>query len=387
MKLPRALSQTQMRTYETCPQKWKLKYVDGREEEPKWFFNLGSAVHDALEVCYRKRVAGPAPVEEMVAAFEETFDPDAYDSAEEADRYRADGLAMVRAFRERVAGEFRPALFVERRLRTEVAGEPVVAKMDRVDRVDGDEGSSRLRIVDYKTGGAFTLADVEQDQQLALYQMVAERELGMQVESLVLYHVPSQTAFEVARREEEALDAVRERVRRVAGGIRREEFEPAPGDHCRWCDFQPWCPAFADRYPENWPQEPPPPAPSHDEAAELADRYGELRSQASELKSQASDVRERLEAFFEETGERAVAGERYRVRARRTVGWRFDDEELQEVLEPLGLWEEVLKPDWRREAGLLDRPDLPEELRARLREIGRRRISWRLTRQELEGGT
>lgn len=384
MELRRPLSHTQMRMYETCPQKWKLKYVDGHEEEPKWYFNLGSAVHDALEACYRKRVAGPAPLEEMEEAFEATFDADAYDSPEQAERYRADGLAMVRAFRERADEGFRPPLLVEHGFRTVVAGEPVVARIDRVDRLDGDDGESRLRIVDYKTGRAFTLSDVEENEQLTLYQMVAEEELGVEVGSLVLYHVPSQTPFEVGRRGDERIRSARDRIVRVARGIRSERFEPNPGDHCRWCDFQPWCPAFADEYPENWQQEPAPPAPSHDEAAELADRYGELKNRLSEEKSELSRVRDRLERFFAETDERAVSGDRYRVSATRRTGWRFDDDELRELLEPLGLWEKVLGPDWRRQTDLPEDPEVSDDVRERLREIGREKVTWRLRSRERE---
>jgi hypothetical protein len=29
----RRLSQTQIRTYQTCPQRWKQRYVDGRKAE------------------------------------------------------------------------------------------------------------------------------------------------------------------------------------------------------------------------------------------------------------------------------------------------------------------------------------------------------------------
>lgn len=146
----RRLSATSLETYLRCPQQWKLKYVDGLEEAPKPFFNLGSAVHAALETMFDRRVAEPAPLEEVLESFREEFDSDAYPTEEERERRRADGLRMVREFWEKHAGgDFRPPLAVEKRLDFEVEGVPFVGFVDRIDKVDDDH----VRVVDYKTGG------------------------------------------------------------------------------------------------------------------------------------------------------------------------------------------------------------------------------------------
>lgn len=105
---------------------------------------------------------------------------------------------------------------------------------------------------------------------LPLYQLGGEEKFGREVETLVLYHVPSQIPFKVERHGEKEVAEVREKVRTVARGIEREAFEPKLGSHCEWCDFQPFCPARADEYPENWQDEEiGSEAPSPDEAMEL----------------------------------------------------------------------------------------------------------------------
>ncbi len=300
----RRLSSSSLKMYRRCPQQWKLKYIDRLPEAPKPFFNLGTAVHSALEAFYRGRVAGPPPLDEVLAAFREAFDPDAYPTEEETERRRADGLAMTRAFYEKHAAGFRPALAVEKHLFFEVEGVAFTGYVDRIDKL----GEARIGIVDYKTGGSFDLDRVKTEPQLTLYQLGTEQKLGMEVGRLALYHVPSQTAFQVERHGEEQVERVRGMVREAARGIEAGAFEPRPGHHCRWCDFQPFCPAFADEYPENWLQEPTPPAPTHAEAGALADRYGKLKAREKELSRELAEVRERLEAFFEATGERAASG-------------------------------------------------------------------------------
>lgn len=381
----RPLSATSLKTYRRCPKQWELKYVEGLKEEDKPFFNLGTAVHAALETFYDGRVAAPAPLEETLEAFHEAFDPEAYESPEEADRRRADGVKMVEDFHARHAPDFEPALAVEKQLTFEVEGVTFRGIVDRIDKVDG----GRLRIVDYKTGRSFDLDRVRTDPQLTLYQVGVEQKLGMEVASLTLYHVPSQTPFTVERHPEERVEAVRAKVRETVRGIREESFEPEPGGHCRWCDFKPWCPAFADQFPENWEEEPEPPAPGAEEARELADRYGRLKARKKEISDELSEVEDRLEAFFEASGQRVVAGEDWRVKASRREAWRIDDDEaLRRALEPAGLWEKALpsSPDWHTKAALPEDDDLPEEIREACREIGYRKVLWRLTPRQIEEG-
>ena len=77
------------------------------------------------------------------------------------------------------------------------------------------------------------------------------------------------------------------------------------------------------------------------------------------------------------------------MKASRKEEWRIgDDEGLRELLEPLGLWERVLttRVDWRRKAALAEDADLPEEVREACRELASRKVTWRLTPGEVEGG-
>ncbi len=379
----RRLSSSSLKMYRQCPQRWKLKYIDRLPEAPKPFFNLGTAVHAALEAFYRGRTAAPASLEAVLEAFREAFDPAAYPTDEEAARREADGLRMIEEFYHKHAADFEPALAVEKRLVFDIDGVPFTGFVDRIDKV----GEGALRIVDYKTGRSFDLDRAREEIQLTLYQIGTEQKFGMEVESLALYHVPSQTAFEVERRGEAEVEEVRALVGDTARRIEAGAFEPRRGAHCRWCDFQPFCPAFADEYPEHWLQEPPAPAPSHAEAANLADRYGELKAAASAVTEELGKVKERLEAFFEATGERSVSGSAYRVRGSLREGWRIeDDERLRQLLEPLGLWERVLetKPDWRRKAALPDDPELPEEVREACREMAVRKVTWSLRAGEVD---
>jgi hypothetical protein len=60
-----------------------------------------------------------------------------------------------------------------------------------------------------------------------------------------------------------------------------------------------------------------------------------------------------------------------------------NDEELRALLEPAGLWGEILAPAYHLKAKLLERPELPMEIRGALDARSEARVSWRLTPRSL----
>src|SRR4051794_30804398 len=57
----RVLSHSSISTYQTCPQKWKFRYIDKVPELPKPYFSFGKSVHAGLEFLFsRVREAMPS---------------------------------------------------------------------------------------------------------------------------------------------------------------------------------------------------------------------------------------------------------------------------------------------------------------------------------------
>ncbi|MFO7589026.1 MAG: PD-(D/E)XK nuclease family protein [Gemmatimonadota bacterium] len=376
------LSTSAITLYLDCPQGFKLHHLERHPHRPAPPRNKGGAVHAALGAMYRERLHGPPPIEHVLDAFDEAFDDEAYLTFDEREDAYADGTLMLQRYFAAHAGvRFRPAMAVEARLRLEVAGAQVVAVIDRIDKLE----SGKARVVDYRTGRLPTREQAEASPQLALYQMAVEDQLGLEVEELQLYHVPSLTPIAVPRLDEERLEATRTRVRDVVRGIETGEFEPVPQKRCAYCDWREHCVLFADWYPEAREREPSPAAPSREEARTLADRFGRLREEVRERKEELVRVREALERFFEETGERAVSGDAWRLTARRRAGRKFPDESaVRAALEPAGLWDRVLAPDGGRTARLASDPGLPEDVRARLEQAGVEEVEWRVGVRRLE---
>jgi putative RecB family exonuclease len=353
----RRLSQTQISTFQACP------------------------VHSGLETFYRNRIAGPAPLDEVLASFDAELDQAAYDSPESFERARADGHALLESWCAKHASNFQPALAVELALQYSIDEVPMISILDRVDV--GENG--RVNITDYKTGKFFLRDKAQESQQLTLYQIAAEEKLEREVESLSLVHVPSDTEWRVARRSPAEVESVRRLVLETARAIESQAFEPRTGRQCDWCHVKPWCPAYADQFPENWPQQLGAAAESLSEVGELADALGEALAAKQEAEARFRTVQQQLIAWFEATGQRAVAGSSFRVQASRTekTALTCNDEELRALLEPAGLWGEILAPAYHLKAKLLERPELPKEIRGALDARSEARVSWRLTPRSL----
>jgi RecB family exonuclease len=117
-----------------------------------------------------------------------------------------------------------------------IAGVRVVGRIDRMDRVAGDQVS----LVDYKTGKPKTQEDADESLQLSVYAL-ALQEKGLKPVSLRLYNLQDQSSFGSTRHEEQ-LNADRQIIASVAMGIANEQFDATPDRHCAWCAYYSICP-------------------------------------------------------------------------------------------------------------------------------------------------
>jgi putative RecB family exonuclease len=114
----------------------------------------------------------------------------------------------------------------------------------RIDRIDQLEDGA-VRVLDYKTGAPKDRKFAEESLQLSIYAM-AVAQMNLTPRELVLVNVQD-NSYAVAGRTAKQLDTARQKIEDAAQGIACGEFEPAPGQHCRWCDYQSLCPATEQR--------------------------------------------------------------------------------------------------------------------------------------------
>jgi DNA helicase-2/ATP-dependent DNA helicase PcrA len=109
----------------------------------------------------------------------------------------------------------------------------------RIDAIFGEPGGP-WEIVDYKTGRVPDAGDELAGVQLDVYALAANQIWGKTGDDLTLTYFYLDAGVEVSRPAGD-LARAREHVERALRGIAKREFEPEPGDYCRWCDFLEFC--------------------------------------------------------------------------------------------------------------------------------------------------
>jgi len=244
------LSASAISRYETCPLQYRFARIDhipGKEDKPAATF--GKIIHAALEALHRPAGQGlDQPLEPLLDA---VWSSDGFTYPQEEAQHRADALALLQTYLDRLGGQPPPTLAVEQSFAFQLGN---VNVRGRIDRIDQDEGG-RLRLIDYKTSRRkLSAKEAREDPQMALYALyigqadeVNDHPLSSPSNKLELtyYFLRADEPEVTIAFQADELDACGERVAAVARGIRAGEFPHNRGYHCNYCDYKNLiCPAW-----------------------------------------------------------------------------------------------------------------------------------------------
>jgi len=351
------VSYSRVNTYQICPQRYKLAYVDRIQVPPPPAYPFGACVHEALRFMHDPGRLAPPSQEEVVDCFCQAWGRrQAEVPPREWSEYFAEGVRLLQAYWEAQAHLPRTTAQTERDFTIPfAAGHRLSGRIDRIDL--HPEGA--VEVVDYKTTRRIPdQPRIDQDLQLAIYHLAAQHLYpGRPARATFYYLVPNLPI--TARLSEDQLRARQAEILDVIASIEAAAFDPRTGT-CDWCDYRPHCVLY--RTPDLDPEV----------QADLAQVVGEYVLLYRELKEKEARL-DRLKALlhdcFDQAGiERAEAGG-YQVTRHLQRRASYEEQGLRELLEPLGLWPAVLKVDASAVGRLLRGNRLALEARARLHEL------------------
>ncbi|RLC95874.1 MAG: PD-(D/E)XK nuclease family protein [Chloroflexi bacterium] len=358
----RPLSYTQISTYQTCPLSYKLQYVDGLEPEAKWYFSFGDTLHKCAEYFFRQRLPGYPSLDELLDFYHHSWCSDGWPSPEDEAREKAYGEHILREFWRIHTRDFRVPLATERMFITDIQGVKLRGFIDRIDKLD----SGRLAIVDYKSNQQlFTRDYVEGSLQLTLYQMACEQMWDMPVERLTLYHLRTNTPVSSGPRTREQLDEAARLVVTVAENIAAQRFPATENQYCP-CDFPQYCPYYRHQYGEPVPDRSKPEPLRGVDIAAAVERYARLLSDRKDIDNQIEELRDLLVQYCQVEGLNRVYGPEHAVTFRMVERKAYDQDAVKAILEPLGLWHQVLQLDPKKLGDLLKSGDIPPDVQQAL---------------------
>lgn len=321
-------------------------------------------MHLCAEHFFRVKVPPPPTLPDLLAFYEENWLSAGYESPEEELKYRAYGREILTRFWEIHNRDFRMPLAVERSFLIDVNGIKLRGFIDRIDKLE----SGGLAIIDYKSSQElFTTEHLQNDLQLTLYQLAAQELWHLPVERLTLYHMRSNTPCHCSPRGEGQLQEARELVLEVADNIAKQNFPAVENQFCP-CDFLEHCPYHAHRYTSTQAREQ---DTAEADIPATVEEYASLQQQAKDIEMKLEELRSLIVNYCHGKGLNRLFGSQHAVTYKQIERMGFDENEVRDLLEPLGLWEKVLGLDQARAKQLLSDKTLAAEVRRNLEALKR----------------
>jgi len=346
------LSYSSVNTYETCPAKYKFQYETRLPTAPSPALSFGSSLHEALYRFHNRPVPVAPGLDELLTTLDLVWVSEGYSDASEEASYHQHGRSVLEQYHAANSGAFRIPAALEHKFRIEIEGVEFTGVIDRMDRIPG----GGYEIIDYKTNRRLpTQSQVDQDLQLTVYHMAAREVWGIEAEALTLYYLLPGQRMTTTRTSEDA-DAVKRRIATVAERIDAGLFEPRENGLCNWCDFQEMCPIFRHRYEREGSD----PAPK---MTELVDEWIALKKQGRQVYRRIEELANLINAYCEEHDYRRLYGSDGDAIDRRIQHVTSPDmAKVRAILEPRGLWEQVLTVDPGKLNALIESRTLPPDV-------------------------
>ncbi len=351
------LSYSSISSYQKCPLSYKFQYIDKLPTKRSPDLSFGNSLHKALRFMYDVATPNPPSLEDIKNALVENWDSEGYDNEVEEQNYLDYACKIIEQYYVTNAGEFSVPIAIEHRFSIDVDGVNVVGFIDRVDKLP----SGGFEIIDYKTNKRLPpKVQVERDFQLSIYYLAAEQVWGVVPEKLSLYFlIPNRKM--TSTRSEEQLAQTKEEILRVAQGISDGDFPPIENPLCHWCSFKQHCPYFAD-------QEIVKSAIGKTEMVDIrsmVDEYIETSRSIKEANHRLEELKAEIHAYCETHKIFRVFGTIGHITRQERKSYTYDADRLRQILEPRGLWEEVLKVDSNAIEGLMS-SNIPEDLKSEI---------------------
>lgn len=361
------LSYSSIGTYEQCSLKYKYHDIDKLPEPKSKEALFGTLIHSTMKFIHTPALLQPT-FEQAVDHFSRGWREDVFDSPLEERSAFTQGVEMIRRYYESNDIAIATIVDLESRFQMEIGNDEVgkhiiAGSIDRIDKTkDGYE------IIDYKTAKKMPpQSKVDEDLQLTVYlrafleRYPAERKNLSNI-TVSLYFLKHGVKLS-AKRTEEDLARLDEKVLSVIRDIQAEKFEPTLSPLCDWCGYQKICPLWKHKFTETRKFE-------TEAVKQSVAEYIELKNELSAKKKKMAELQETLFGYMEQEGVDRVFGDAAVIAKSIRKTYKYDEGILRSVLEPIGEWESVRKVD-----GILLRKKLgsvPLDIRKKIEEEGKK---------------
>lgn len=345
------ISYSALDTYKNCPLKYKYQEIDKIKTPKSKEAVFGSVLHSTMKFIHTPGILSPS-LEQAMEHFSNAWNPAVFNSPEEERAAFTQGVKIIQDYYKRNNPADYNIVNLESRFQIEIgpvkspAGDHGASKERHIvsgiiDRIDRTENG--FEIIDYKTTKKMpTQERVETDMQLSVYlqaflSQYPEEKNNLDKIKVSLYFLKhgvklsaSRTAEQLKENEQAFLDTIKL--------IEEKKFDPNISPLCDWCGYQNICPMWKHKFKETRKFD-------SEEISSMIGEYIDLKSAISITKDRLAELQENILAYMEQEGAERVFGKNGIIAKSLRVTYKYDEEKIKEILEPLGKWQAVLKMD------------------------------------------
>lgn len=376
-------SPSRLETYRQCPQKFKYTYIDKIPSEMEGIEAfMGSRVHEALEKLYTHlRFCKSISLEELLDDYRQVWEKKWHDAVQivraemTPDEYRALGeKCLVDYYQRYDPFDQSRTLGIEHPVKFSLddAGQYIIRGV--IDRLSQPKDGT-LWIHDYKTKGFFpTQQDLDEDRQLAFYQLAVQKLWPETKEIELIWHYLIFDQEIHSRRSREELEDLRQEtialIQEIEGATK---YPPRQSGLCNWCEYHQICPLFRHQYEtESLPEN----DYMGEEGVRLAGRLIALQAEEASVKEEITKIKEALGDYARRKGVEAVFTKDHKVRIKVYENIRFPGRKdpgraaLEKLIREAGKWDEVSSLDVFTLSKVVQKGDWDVEILEQIKEHG-----------------
>jgi putative RecB family exonuclease len=383
---PTRYSHSRLSSYERCPYKYKLQYVDRVKPplETTIELFLGSRVHDTLEWLYSLAQNGRVATRDELAAQYQTLWEAKWTDGIRLSKpdltvtdYRSSGQTWLKQYWDHYQ-PFTQGITIDLESSITInlpGGATMTGKIDRLEKV----APGHFVIHDYKTNKQlFTQQQADSDRQLALYMLgIQQRYPDLERIDLVWHFVRFDEEVWSHRTPDELQTMATETgrlIETIETAVTTGDLPTRTSKLCDYCEYRPCCPEFAHSY-QMHDDHPSPDAPTLTPAAasalvdELVTVKAETHQVTRALKERRTEIETQLTAYATETGQTSVFGTDYAAAVSTKSSVAMPDtgsdarHDLETLLKTRGLWEQVDQLSASRLKTLVNSDAVTEDVR------------------------
>jgi len=292
--VPEKFSYTQYIAYKTCPLQYKFRHIIRIPTFGNHTRSFGVTIHSTLRdfVCefnqrknkFQKNLFDPHPnpppllrprrirlgrrrggkegeeilgFDELIKIYQKNWLDEWYPDKKIKEEYNVKGRELLKLFYDDFIKTKPQIKFLEQPFALKIAGVTLKGNIDRIDEAEGSSSAEApadakalagksedkgVVIIDYKTGKGKEASELtkENKMQLVVYQIAAEESLCLVPKKLVFHYLEDGGRVEFLGSEKDKIGAKEEIVLQIEE-IKKGDFSPRPGRHCKFCDYKDIC--------------------------------------------------------------------------------------------------------------------------------------------------